>query len=294
MKSKVFAFVALLPTVLALNAQTPIDLPELEQKAQNAAYSMLHGKTLEEREKSQAELKTALEAIFKDPEAFGYEFSVLQSVSVLQPRDKAFRLFTWQLFVDDKTYRYGGYIFLSKGKFIELKDAAKQTRNPENAVLGPDRWYGALYYDILPFQQNGKTAYALLGYNAHSFFSRMKVFDVLTFGLNDKPSFGAPVIEVQLATGRTTKVKRFLMKYAAAASARLHWDPDYQMIVFDHLIFGEDCPEGPLNFPDGSQCAFKYHKGIWNFVEKLVEYTPLDEAPRPKPKDEKEGLFGPK
>jgi hypothetical protein len=293
---RIFLPLLLLLSSFALSAQST-EIAEWERKAQEAAHSMLHSRTLAARDSSQTKLKEYLVAIFKSPEAFRYEFPALRSVSCLLAPDRAFRLFTWQLFVDDRTYRYGGYVLLPNGKFFELNDAAKDMRSPENLATGPDRWYGALYYNILPFEHNGKMAYALLGYNAHSFFSRRKIFEVMTFSLSNKPLFGAPVIEAKYADGKKRLVKRYLMEYSAEVAVRLNWDKELGMIVFDHLILNGSSPDGPLNFPDGSYSAFKLHKGRWTYVDKLFEEVPVLEdgqAPVPHPKNDAEGLFGPK
>lgn len=293
---RVIALLLVFPLSL-LRAQNAPSIAELEQKAQQSAQAMLHGKALEERQKMEAELKVSLEAIFRQPNAFAHEFAELKAVSVLASPDNAFKIFTWQFFINDSDYRYGGYVFTPNGKFFPLTDGSADMFKPETFAVGADRWYGALYYKIVPFETDGQKSYALLGFDAHSFYSRRKVFDVLTFSMNGKPLFGAPVIEARDALSRPVLVKRFLMEYSAEVSVRLNWDETLGLIVFDHLIQAGMTDEGPLNVPDGSYCGFKLHNGRWTYVEKIFDDAPILEdgqAPVPTPKAGGSGLFGPK
>ncbi|MEY3369157.1 MAG: hypothetical protein RI973_2312, partial [Bacteroidota bacterium] len=54
-------------------------------------------------------IKTLVKALQVE-NSFHYPFEQLQTVSILYPPDSTFRIFTWQLYVDENDYRYYGAI----------------------------------------------------------------------------------------------------------------------------------------------------------------------------------------
>ena len=50
------------------------------------------------------------------PNAFSYPFTKVENLSIQQPQDGAFRIFTWQLMVDENNYQYFGFVQLNRAK----------------------------------------------------------------------------------------------------------------------------------------------------------------------------------
>jgi hypothetical protein len=120
----------------------------------------------------------------------------------------------------------------------------------------------------------------LFGYDAHSFFEKRKVIEVLSFDATGKPVFGAPVFDKPNAK---VDELRLLFEYSSEASVRVNWDEQYQMVLFDHLIpmpspFGR----GITYVPDGSYDGLRLEKGRWEFITKVFNDV-MEEAPRPEP-----------
>lgn len=248
------------------------------------AYAVVNDSIEQERYAACRALITCLVRTLKVENSFKYSFERLRSLSILTPPDSSFRIFTWQLFVNDSTYRYYGAIQLNQAalKLFPLIDrSADMLTLPTHEQLTPERWYGAIYYHLRQFDTKEGRKYLLLGYDAFEFFNRRKVVDVLSFDPSGKPVFGAPVFD------REEKValpeQRIFAEYAAEASFRMNWDEAYQMILIDHLVpMPSPYGSGAVQVPDGSYDALKLEKGRWKYISKVFNDV-MEEAPRPEP-----------
>jgi hypothetical protein len=214
--------------------------------------------------------------------SYFYKFERLKTVSIQYAPDSTFRIFTWQLFVNNDEYRYYGAIQMkgSTLKLFPLVDRSFKITDPQQAVLSKENWYGSIYYNIKMIDSPEGKRYLLFGYDAYSFFRRRKIIDVLTFK-NGEPVFGAPIFPVTVSSPQP--VKRFVLEYSADASVKLNYDAALGMIVFDHLIpMSGQHNEGPTNVPDGSYEAFKIQKDKLVYLDKLP-VTVQKDAPRPSP-----------
>lgn len=247
------------------------------------AYAVVNDSIEQERFAACRALIPTMVRALKVENSFLYQFDRLKSISILAPPDSSFRIFTWQLFVNDSTYRYYGAIQMNSRelKLFPLFDRSfEMDDRPVSEQLPPDRWYGALYYNLRQFDTKEGRKYLLLGYDAFEFFAKRKVIDVLSFDKAGKPVFGAPVFD-------NPNVKspelRLLIEYSAEASVRVNWDEEYQMVLFDHLIptpspFGR----GITFVPDGSYDGLRLEKGRWKFIDKVFNDV-MSETPMPEP-----------
>ena len=217
----------------------------------------------------------------KTPNSFSYPFDRLKSVSILAPPDSSFKVFTWQLFVNDSTYRYYGAIQMNEKelKLFPLIDRSfEMDYKPVDEVHTHEKWYGALYYNIVPLKKGRKTKYLMFGYDAFSFFDKRKVLDVLWFDEDGVPRFGDPVFNRE-----NPEERRLILEYSAEASIRLNWDEGYEMILFDHLIpMASPFGRGITYVTDGSYEGFKIERNKLKYVEKVFDQI-NEEVPMPEP-----------
>lgn len=265
-------------------------LHEAEDTLAILAYAVVNDSIEQERFAACRSLITKLVRSLKTENSYHYPFERLKSISILAPPDSSFRIFTWQLFVNDSTYRYYGAIQMNRAKLqlFPLVDRSIDVGEEPNLTtleISPDQWYGMLYYALRPFETRDGPKYLLFGYDAYTFFQKRKVIDVLSFGKDGKPVFGAPVFYPE---SDTTKRKvdgeyRLLFEYLSGAGVRVNWDEQYQMVLFDHLIPMPN-PYGPgmAYVPDGSYDGLKFEKGRWKYIEKVFKDV-MSEAPRPEP-----------
>lgn len=220
-----------------------------------------------EREAASAKLKTALRALLDAPGAMELDLADLP-LSRVDAHDGSFRLITWNLPQADGTHRYEGFLLARKGKLTtlhELRDMTSGMANPELAELGADRWYGALYYDVIPVKKGGRTWYTLLGWKGHTATETRKVIEVLSFRGN-KPRFGAPLF----GKGKLREHRK-AFAYAFNASMMLRYDREQGRIVLDHLapIRADLQGKGALMGPDMSFDSFTWQKGQWRYQRDI-------------------------
>lgn len=230
---------------------------------------------LEARKGASTDLEKLLQETLELEGSYDYAFAELEGVSLLQPEDKTFRIFTWQLYIDKEHYKYHGFIQTKEGKVFPLTDGSDNMRTVEFTTMRHTDWYGALYYNLQSFKHEGQNAYVLFGFDAFSFYNRRKVLDVLYFDGNGKPRFGKSVLQMKDGRGRVRKVKRFLMEYSASVNVTLNYSEEQDMIIYDHLIYGSPIANaGPSSVPDGSYCGLKLERGLWTFVDKVHKDDP--------------------
>ncbi len=267
---------------LSLEAQEKIRLGE--DTLAVLAYAVVNDSIEQERFAACRALITCLVRTLKVDNSFKYKFERLRSVSILAPPDSSFRIFTWQLFVNDSTYRYYGAIQLNRKElqlFPLIDRSVEMETPPIREQMTPERWYGVIYYNLRQFDTKDGRKYLLLGYDASDFYTRRKVVEVLSFDAAGKPVFGAPVFDRENPAGPPEL--RIFAEYAAEASFRMNWDEQYQVILIDHAIpMPSPYGTGVVMVPDGSYDALKFEKGRWKYINKIFNDV-MEEAPRPEP-----------
>jgi hypothetical protein len=262
------------------------------------AYAIINDSIESERFAACRQLITGLVRSLKTENSYKYPFERLKSISILAPPDSSFRIFTWQLFVNDSTYRYYGAIQRNSGELslfplIDRSDEMEYPK-PTHETLTPDRWYGALYYNIIQFDTKQGRRYLLLGYDAFEFFQKRKIVDVLSFNAEGKPEFGAEVFQRETPL-RNGPEKRLFLEYSAEASVKCNWDELYGMILFEHLIpMGSPFGRGVTYVPDGSYDGLKQEKGKWKYIEKVFNDVQAEppSIETPTQKDKEVDVFG--
>jgi hypothetical protein len=277
----------------ALTEENRAKIDEIEDTLAVLAFTFLNDSIAENRFAACRSFIPALVRALKVESSFDYSFERLPNVSVQYPADSTFRIFSWQLYVDENDYRYFGAIQMNDPslRLVPLVDRSFAVEYPEEAVLSPEQWYGAVYYNLRQVDSPQGRYYLLFGFDGYDFFRKRKLLDVLSFDASGKPAFGAPVFVD--STGVSPK-KRLVLEYSAAASIRLNYDEALDMIIFDHLIettgqYGE----GAVNLPDGSYEGYRIENGRLTYVSNVWTQV-QDEAPRPMPilDGPKKDLFG--
>ncbi|MBL7775459.1 MAG: hypothetical protein JNK89_05620, partial [Saprospiraceae bacterium] len=270
-------------TAVQLAPETVAQLRASEDTLAILAFAVVNDSQPDMRFMACKALITKLVQALKTENSFHYPFSRLNSVSILYPPDSSFRIFTWQLFVDDSTHRYYGAIQMKQPElrlFPLIDRSFEMPGLPVHTATSPDFWYGALYYNLLPFDTREGRKYLLFGFDGYTFFDKRKVLEVLSFDAEGKPVFGAPVFEYP--DGRESE-QRIILEYSSEARVRLNWDEQYQVVLLDHLIpYPNPYTGGIMYIPDGSYDAYKLEKGRWKFIDKIFNDV-QEEAPRPEP-----------
>lgn len=274
--------------------------PKAEEELAILANKVVNDSLLEDRLTAYEQFEKSLLATLQQPASFDYPFEAVQSVSIQQAPDSTFRIFTWQLFVDNDTYKYGGLIQKNdeEGTLYPLVDDSDniESYDLEYETLGPEEWYGALYYNIFAFD-SVETKYLLFGYDGFKFFHKRKVAEILSFDEEGAPVFGAPLFSKEIEGYPPSSKNRLYLEYDASIAVRLNYDEKLNIIIHDHLIQmrGQYKGQGMVNVPDGSYEGYYFEDGVWKYKEKifdLVSEEPPREADKDTPAKEKLDIFG--
>lgn len=200
-------------------------------------------------------------------------------ISKVDAPDGSFRLVTWNVPLLDGTHRYHGMLLRADRKgaqLIELRDGTAGITAPEVPELGADRWYGAVYYQVVPVRKGGKTYFTLLGWKGYSKVETRKVIDVLHFK-GAQARFGAPLF----GTGRL-RATRKVFGYGFQSTMMLRHEPEAGRIVLDHLSPVRPDLEGQWAFygPDLSYDAYVWDKDHWRF-ERDIDARDMRRNDRP-------------
>jgi hypothetical protein len=239
--------------------------------------------------------------ILDNPEILNYPFEHLKDVAILSPIDKKFKLITWNLFKDDGSHIFFGFLIVNNSKRIKtgflshktinefehytLLDRSASVKSPENYTSGCDKWFGMIYYSLI--ECDGY--YTLLGYDPNNNLTRRKFVDVLYFKQDGTPVFGKDVFKIP-----RKNPKRLMFEYSSGVTMSLKYEADKNEIVYSHLgsHLEGTALEGQYQFygPDGSFDALQMRKGKWMIQEDIDarnEKSKNDNVAKPDPKKQK-------
>jgi hypothetical protein len=220
--------------------------------------------------------------------SFYYPFDSVQGVSKLYAPDSTFRIFSWSLSYDDFYSRQRAAIQYRTPdgslKLVPLTDYSEFTTAPTDSIRSKENWIGAVYYNIIKTEYNGKKYYTLFGFDDNSLRSSKKWIDVLTFDNRNLPVFGGN-FSFENDTAKRSPQKRFYIEYKKEASTLVNYAPEMNMILVDHLISESQEDDKPYTLiPDGDYEGFEWKNGKWIHINKVFNQKLEDgQAPMPDP-----------
>ena len=208
--------------------------------------------------------------------SFYYPFDSVLGISKLYAPDSSFRIFTWYIEIDDYKGWQRGFIQMRTPdgslKGYRLHDDPEWTKDAYFKNLKETEWVGAVYYNIIKTQHQGKNYYTLFGIDREGLRSQKKWIDVLSFDAGNRPVFGGGFSFKEDSIVKPTQA-RFSIEYKKEARTYVNYEPELKLILFDHLISETEEPEFPWTFiPDGDYEGFKWQNGQWVHVDKVFTY----------------------
>jgi hypothetical protein len=251
------------------------DFQQREDSLKGFAFDIVNAETATARFRSDSQFVRSLVRMLKQPNSFYYPFDSLQTISHLYAPDSSFRIFTWQFKKDEFLYLQEGAIQMNQPdgslKLYPLFDASMFTEKPLDSVRTRRNWIGAIYYRIIEKTWQGRNYYTLLGFDDYSETSNKKWMEVLTFSPEGEPRFGGPYFSFTQDSVHKAIQYRFNIEYKKEAGTRFNYDPQMDMVVFDHLVPEGDQPQKKDTYiPDGDFEAFQWKEGRWVHVEKQL------------------------
>ncbi len=229
------SFLSISPFVLkSQEASKLLSIRDTEDSLASLMKQIYSDNTISTKEIANNNFISLLRAILINNDAFNYPFDSLKHIGKIKSEDKKVRIFSWNFPQPGGFQKYYGFIVLRKEKegiqLFELTDNRKEIFNPIKDILGIRSWMGALYYTIADISYKGQTHYILLGLDFNNLFSSKKIIDVLTFGKNMEPIFGANIFQVD-----NVILSRVVFEFSARTNMMLRYLPETKTIVFDHL-----------------------------------------------------------
>ncbi len=245
------------------------ELRDAENRLKYIVPDIVGGDSDEQRIKACWHTFRTFDTLLQIPESFNYAWDSLRlrTISVITSPDNKFRLYTWNLVLQNGNFKNFGYLQVRKGSDIEiypLLDTAKKFNNDiVDAELEPTDWFGALYLKIIPFKQKGKKRYLLLGFDGSTIHSNKSVMDVLWFA-KDGPRFGTP--SFRQSNADPSVECRVVMEFHNDIKMVPHYESNSDVIIVDKLT--PAYPEVTGNFwyyiPSGDFYMYKKNKrGTW-------------------------------
>lgn len=253
-------------------AQRPHDSTHLdslrvyEKELEQLGDSMIDGSTQGVRVHNLKQYIPTLVDALSIPGSFDYNFDSLRYMFTFTPPDKKFRLYNWHIEFVNNTFRFYGVIQMNNKDSLELYPLYDRVEdallNAEDTVLRSNGWYGAQYFKLIQKTIDSQKHYILLGWDGFNQMANRKLIDVLTFGQDGKPRFGAPIFKED---GRMKK--RIMYIYNDDATMQLDYNSHKDIIAYDNLVPPNKRSKGAQHtyIPDGTYSYFVYmpEKGYW-------------------------------
>ncbi len=231
--------------------------------------------------------KTLVRAL-KTPHSFYYPFDSLETISHLYAPDSSFKIFTWQMMINDNVIRQHGAIQMrtydGSLKLFPLIDKSDVTIKLNDTVANNKGWIGAIYYNIIQKKAGNQDFYTLLGFDENNIRSNKKLIEVLHFD-DGEPIFGGRFFSFEEDSVFKTSIGRYIMEFKKEDGPKLNYDPEMDLIVVEHLISETNEPNKKWTYVgDGDYEGFKWKNGKWVHIEKIFnQVTPLGQMPVPSP-----------
>lgn len=223
----------------------------------------------------------------KTRNAFHYPFDSLFAISKLYSPDSVFRIFTWQLMIDENKVRQHGAIQMKTAdgtlKLIPLIDNSENTFKLQDTIVNNSAWIGAIYYKILMNKYQDKKIYTLLGYDEGNIRISRKILELMHFE-NDAPIFGGFYFDYSSDTSHVQYEARHVMEFKKEAGPRLTYDEEMKMIIMEHLVSESNEPTKKWTLVgDGDYEGYKWEDGKWHYISKVFnQMIPEGKAPVPE------------
>lgn len=286
----IFLFLLLSNIVYAQKISTP-DLKILQKKEDSLktlSLKIIQGRTAGDRFAADSEFTKMFVRALKIKNSFHYSFDSILTISKLSPQDSTFKIFTWQMVINDNIVRQHGAIQMRSVdgslKLFPLIDKSDITLNMSDTIGNNFGWIGAVYYKIIQTMAGRETYYTVLGYDENNIRSNKKIIEVLTFE-NGQPIFGGSYFNFSDNKSLKQNPGRVILEYKKNASPRLVYDKEQDMIIYEHLVSETGEEKKKYTFiGDGDYEGLKWKDGKWVHLDKVFTQTTKEgDEPIPNP-----------
>ena len=265
-----------------------VSLQKWEDSLKQYSLQILEGKNASDRFTADSIFTKIFVRALINKNSFYYSFDSLESISKIFAPDSSFKIFTWQMVINENMIRQHGAIQMKTTdgslQLFPLIDKSDIIINQADTIADNKAWMGAIYYKIIPTKNGNQHFYTLLGYDENNIRSTKKIIETLEFR-NGEPIFGAHLFSFAEDVTSQPALSRYIIEYKKNTGARLIYDAQLGMIIFEHLESESSEPTKKWTFiPDGDYEGFKWKNGKWMHVNKVFnQVTPEGKEPIPNP-----------
>lgn len=215
------------------------------------------------------DIESRMDELWHSDEALTIDLSGLPRLKTVNSPDKRLRLATYMTMYKDFSSQYFGNIIRRKADgtidVYPLYDLADEYKNPERTKGSPEKWYGAVYFDIAEVFFEKQKYYTLIGFRQQDALVKCRVLDLLWFK-GRKVTFGASLFLHEKST-----YQRRVFRYSSEANMMVMYDDKEEMIIFDHLSPTNSLFRGEYRFygPDFSYDAYEVTRDGWKYKEDI-------------------------
>ncbi len=274
---RIFVITLLIFLTLQTTAQNTSDrLTKLEDSLVSLLSHVHQGMNLKEKLERNELFEQELRKLLRMDEAFKAPLTKLSNVmSTIKSPDDAFRMFNWNVERNENGEQIYFCLIMKYDKrkeeyiTIELFDKSKYATRVEFTVYNDKKWFGALYYDIVPVKKGAKTIYTLMGWDGNNSLSNKKIIETMAFQGSSKVKFGFPLFKMNSEVVQRRVI--FQYKKESYMSVKHHVIKKQDFIIFDHLLPEAPQLEGIKDFyvSDLSFDAFYWESGKWRLLKDI-------------------------
>ncbi|MBR4230384.1 MAG: hypothetical protein IKR83_06700 [Bacteroidales bacterium] len=222
MTRKIILLALLTTLTFSIQAQNKERMQAHQARLKALIERVASAPTDNERYLASEEAVGVLAAALAEEESERWQWQLPNYASVLTSPDKLFRIFTWAVVRDDGEFECFGAVQFYNDKEEEyqyqlLHDKSEEIMNREESLLTADRWFGAVYQEIIQTQMGDRTLYTLLGWNGVDNLTERKIIEpvILRGGV---PQFGAAAFR------RERNIRRIVLEYTNDAMVNLSYE----------------------------------------------------------------------
>lgn len=226
-----------------------------------------------QKEEINSQIISYVNRFIKIPVSFDFPLDTIKYLSCVVSPDDKLRIYTWNLYYSDGTFKYFGFIQQKeKGKIVIHKLDDLRNRNPlknlkkDMEYYTTSEWYGCIYYECIVNNWNSKTYYTLIGWDGANSLINRKVIEVLTFTKR-----GIPVFEKKMFKVNRVVSNKLIFEYADRVAMLIRYNEKHNIIVLDHLSPSEDRFDKMYEFygPDMIYDALEFKGGRWLHISNI-------------------------
>jgi len=258
-----------------INNNTIVELTKKEDSLKTIGTKILQDEFTSERVKADSAFTKLFVRALKLKNSFYFPFDSVISISKLYAPDSSFRIFTWQVMINEQEFVYHGAIQMNTKdgalQLFPLVDKSNLIENYDDTVSNNKSWIGCLYYKVLMNSFNNKKFYTFLGYDENNDTTSKKLIEVMRFEKGE-PIFGGNYFAFPKNDTSNKPHARFVMEFKKFAGPKLNFDEEFNMIIKEQLVSETNEPFRKSTLIGvGDYDGFSWKNGKWIFEKQVFD-----------------------